>query len=407
VKPIKERNLNLGLDEQRRKLLQEFRSYLASIDGNQVAAVQKEQSTRSETDMGPRGVEFVRQLGLDGWLGVGFSVEVGGRGGTALDQWVLMEELAWRKLPHPRPSIAVAHALVALGPKSGQQHILRGVLTGDVRLSIGYTEPDAGTDLASLRTRAVRDGDEYIINGSKLYSSASHFCTHIWLAVRTGTAPERHRGISVMVVPVDTPGITIVPMHTQAGYRTNSVFFDDVRVPETALVGAEHGGWNAIMIALNNERFRIHSAVLSELIDCVGVIGRGGAVLSAESDDGLDIVGDLVTGMTVTRLLSYRGAQALDHHDLSAGHPSRAKAWTGPYRQQIAAIALNTAGPAAEAMDDGRGSPSCTARVASHFLKSPFGRFGAGTEEIQKDLVARDLGLSQVRRPSTSRKVGT
>lgn len=384
--------MDLTLDAPRRRLLRDFRAWLDRQDLDDVV---EEQRGIAETDIGPRGVGFVAAMGASGWLGVGFPERFGGRGGSPLDQWVLMEELAWRGLPHPRATIAVAHTLVSLQNTVIQPELVAGILAGRALLAMGYTEPDAGTDLGSLRTRAVRDGDAYVINGSKLYSTGAHFGTHMWTAVRTGTQEDRHRGLSVLVVPMDTPGITVVPMRTQAGKRTNEVFFDDVRVAATALVGEKNQGWAAMMDALNNERFRIHSAVLREYLAAVRML-RETAVppLGLTGEGDLRLLGELAADVAVTRLFSVRGALALDRHEQTVRHASMAKVWTGRTRQSVPDRALDRMGPYGEALGTG-GDGSPAAGITKYFLNSPFGRFAGGTEEIQLDLIAREHGLGR------------
>ena len=171
---------------------------------------------------------------------------------------IFVEESHWAGVPLPLLTLnSVGPTLMALGTDEQKQRILPGILQGEVHFSIGYTEPSAGTDLASLKTRAVRDGDEYVINGQKIFTSAIQYADYVWLAARTDPDAPKHKGLSVFIVPVDTPGFHWAPLPTIAGDITSSTFYEDVRVPAENLVGEENQGWKLITNQLNHERVAI------------------------------------------------------------------------------------------------------------------------------------------------------
>ena len=161
---------------------------------------------------------YIRRMGQDGWLGLGWPLEYGGQARGALDQMIFVEESHWAGVPLPLLTLnSVGPTLMALGTPEQKQRILPGILRGEVHFSIGYTEPSAGTDLASLKTRAVRDGDEYVINGQKIYTSAIQYADYVWLAARTDPDAPKHKGLSVFIVPVDTPGFSWAPLSHDRG----------------------------------------------------------------------------------------------------------------------------------------------------------------------------------------------
>ena len=162
-------------------------------------------------------------------------------------------------------SLVLAPVLIKFGSSENRHDWLPGIRSGDIRFSIGYSEPDAGTDLASLRTRAVPDGDVWIIDGQKIWNNWGHTCTHQWLAVRTDLNARSHQGLSIIVVPIGAPGIEVQPQWTWGGTRTNLVFFNGVRVPKANLIGEAGKGWSYIVAALDNERARV---------GCVGGLRR-------------------------------------------------------------------------------------------------------------------------------------
>ena len=201
------------------------------------------------------GREFKRLLGQKGLLGISWPREYGGGGKPLLYQFILTEELGYHGLPYGGLSLtSVGPTLFRAGTEEQRQQYLAGILNGEFEFALGYSEPSAGTDLGSLQTRAVADGDDYVINGQKIYTSAAHYSTHIWLAARTDANEPKHRGVSLMIVPLDSPGITIRPLWTMGDGRTNEVFFEDVRVPRENLVGEENRGFYVVAMALDYER---------------------------------------------------------------------------------------------------------------------------------------------------------
>jgi len=176
--------------------------------------------------------EIVRQLGRDGWLGIGWPTDIGGQGLSMVEQAIFSDEASLADVPLPLLTInSVGPAIARHGTPEQKRTLVPGILRGEVHFAIGYSEPDAGTDLASLRTRAVRDNDHYIVNGQKLWTGMMEAADYIWLAVRTDTGVAKHRGISVLLVPRQADGISSSRLATLGGHSVAAVSFDDVRVP--------------------------------------------------------------------------------------------------------------------------------------------------------------------------------
>ena len=193
--------------------------------------------------IGAKSREVWKQMCSDGWAGIGWPKEWGGQGRTAIEQFVFFDESMRSGAPVPMLSInTVGPTIMAYGSEWQKQEFLPKILSGDLHFCIGYSEPGAGTDLASLKTSAVRDGDEYVINGQKTWTSLANGADYCWLAVRTNPEVKKHKGISIILLPMDTPGITIQPLSLIGDHDINSVFFDDVRVNKKYLVGEENGG---------------------------------------------------------------------------------------------------------------------------------------------------------------------
>ena len=212
----------------------------------------------------------VRQLGRDGWLALSWPEEFGGRGGTMLDQLIFTDEAAAARVPVPFLTInTVGPTIMRFGSAEQKAFFLPKIAAGEIHFSIGYSEPEAGTDLASLRTTAVRDGDEYVIDGQKMWTSLIQYADYVWLACRTDPSADRHRGLSIIIVPVTAAGFSWTPVPTVAGVTTSATYYSGVRVPSSALVGSENQGWSLITNQLNHERVALTSAapVQSALAD--------------------------------------------------------------------------------------------------------------------------------------------
>ncbi len=226
--------LFLDYTPEQQSLRDQLREYFARLLTPEVRA---QVSHRVEDS--PMFRKIVRQLGADGWLGIGWPVEYGGQGRSAVEQFIFFDEVRRAGAPFPFVTVnTVGPTLMSMGTQEQKQRFLPGILRGELNFAIGYTEPEAGTDLASLRTRAVRDGDEYVVNGNKVFTTGAHDADFIWLACRTDPDAPKHKGISILLVDTSLPGYKVTPIITVADGRTNATYFDDVRVPASMLVGA-------------------------------------------------------------------------------------------------------------------------------------------------------------------------
>jgi alkylation response protein AidB-like acyl-CoA dehydrogenase len=261
------------------------------------------------------------------------------------------------------------------GTEQNKKEFLPGIARGEIVCAVGYSEPNAGTDLASLRTRAVRDGDEWVINGSKIWNSGAQRSTHEWLCVRTDPEARRHRGISVIMVPVDSPGVEIHPLYTWSGYRTNETFFRDVRVPVTNLIGELNMGWTYITGALDLERGALTNAgdLRRALDDLIAMAGQPDPVFRRR-------LAQVEADVEVATLMGYEAASMLDSGRIPTLEVSVEKIFTSELRQRIADLAIDLLGP------DGL-------RVGNFFERlyrvSPLMRFGGGTNEVLRDVIAQ------------------
>jgi alkylation response protein AidB-like acyl-CoA dehydrogenase len=345
---------------------------------------------------------YIRRMGEDGWLGIGWPVEYGGQARGPIEQMIFVEESHWAGVPLPLLTLnSVGPTLMALGTDEQKQRILPGILRGEVHFSIGYTEPSAGTDLASLRTRAVRDGDEYVINGEKLFTSAIQYADYVWLAARTDPDAPKHKGLSVFIVPVDTPGFHWTPLSTIAGDITSSTFYDDVRVPAENLVGAENQGWKLITNQLNHERVAICPA--SGLLRSLTEVRRWAQ--NQTLADGQKVIDQewvrislarVHAKIEVLKLLNWKVAWAADK-GLNPADASATKVYGTEVALEIYRLLTEVVGQAGYLTE---GSPGALlqGRLERGARSQTIFTFGGGTNEIQRDIIAM-VGLGMPRSP--------
>ena len=246
----------LDLTSEQRALRDELRAYFATL----ISPAEREAMLTQRHGTVYR--EVVRRMGRDGWLGLGWPVEFGGRGLGQIEQQIFVNEAALADVPLPAVTLqTVGPTLMAHGTPEQKDFFLPKILTGDLHFAIGYTEPGAGTDLASLRTRAVLDGDHYVVTGQKIFTTGGHDADFIWLACRTEPDAPKHRGLSILIVDTRDPGYSWTPIITHDGaHHVNATYYAEVRVPVTMRVGAENAGWQLITAQLNHERVMLGPA---------------------------------------------------------------------------------------------------------------------------------------------------
>lgn len=246
----------IDLTDEQRELQAELRRYFSGLISPAEAEVMRTERHGSTYR------EVIRRMGKDGWLGVGWPVEFGGRGFGEIEQQIFVNEATRADVPLPAVTLqTVGPTLQKYGTEEQKRKFLPAILAGEVHFAIGYTEPEAGTDLAALRTTAVRVGDEYVVNGQKVFTTGGHDADYLWLAVRTGSADSRHRGISILIMETKDPGYSWTPIITCDGaHHVNATYYSDVRVPADMLVGEENQGWRLITTQLNHERVMLGPA---------------------------------------------------------------------------------------------------------------------------------------------------
>jgi 3-oxo-4-pregnene-20-carboxyl-CoA dehydrogenase beta subunit len=345
--------------------------------------------------------DVVRRMGRDGWLGVGWPTEYGGHGFGQVEQQIFVNEAARRDIPLPYVTLqTVGPVLQAHGTPEQKDFFLPRILAGDLHFAIGYTEPEAGTDLASLRTSAVRDGDHYVVDGQKVFTTGGHDADYVWLACRTDPAAPKHRGISILIVDTRDPGFSWTPTITADGaHHTNTTYYSDVRVPVGRRVGEENAGWRLITTQLNHER-----VMLGPAGRIAGLYDRVRAWAARPAADGVapmtrpDVRRALAETHAICRInellnwqVASRSAEEIDIADASA-----TKVFSSERAQRVFRLLEEVLGRHGDPAD-----PETADLV--HWLDVQAKRslvltFGGGVNEIQRELVAQ-FGLDLPRVP--------
>jgi alkylation response protein AidB-like acyl-CoA dehydrogenase len=298
---------NLELTEEQRRLKAELREYftgLASHDEHRDMMVDRH---------GPTYQRTIKQMGSDGWMGVGWPKEYGGHGLGEVEQTIFANEAQRADVHLPAVTLqTVGPTLIRYGTRKQKDLFLKRILEGDVHFAIGYSEPDAGTDLASLRTSARREGDHYVVNGQKLWTTGGHQADYLWLAVRTDPDAPKHQGISILIVDTSDPGYSWTPIITADGsHHVNATYFNDVRVPVDMLVGEENQGWKLITTQLNHERVMLAPAGrLEGLRDRVAAWAERHGVL--DLPDVRATLGEVTAVFRVNELLNWEVARGVE-----------------------------------------------------------------------------------------------
>ena len=382
--------MDFALDADQLAWLAEVREFLRE---NVTDALRAEIAEHNLEHPGGEVAAFRRKLGAKGWFGLNWPAEYGGLGLGAVHLHLLMSEFEYWGVPGPDLTVtSIAPMIMRHGTEQNKREFLPLIARGEMTCALGYSEPDAGTDLASLRTRAVRDGDEWVINGSKIWNSGAQRSTHEWLCVRTDPNAQRHRGISVIVVPVDSPGVRIRPLIAWSGYRTNEVFFDDVRVPVTNLIGEENRGWAYITGALDLERGALTNAgdlrrALDELQVLARMPRRDGSV-PIDNPAFRRRLAQTEADVEVAGLMGYEASSMLADGVIPTVEVSVEKVFSSELRQRIADLGIDLLG--AEGLLAHR-NPEAPAggRFEKLYRFAPLMRFGGGTNEVLRDVIAQ------------------
>jgi len=388
---------NAELAAEERAFKEEARTYLTGL-------VNDDDRDEMHTNrMGPAYHRVIKQMGADGWMGVGWPTEYGGQGRGAIEQQVFVNEASRADVHLPSVTLqTVGPTLQAYGTEKQKEKFLSDIITGDVHFAIGYSEPDAGTDLASMRTSPVRDGDHYVVNGQKMWTTGGHAADYVWLAVRTDPDAPKHRGISILIVDTTDPGYSSTPIVTSDGsHHTNATYYNDVRVPVDMLVGEENRGWQLITTQLNHERVMLGPAGRIEgLRDMVRDWAEGRA-----GPDGTpvlevpwvrDTLARATASFRVNELLNWAVARSSASDRSTVADASTSKVFASDEVQKLGLALADLVWACGDPAD------AETGRLAEYLdltsKRNLVLSFGGGVNEVQRELIAM-FGLDLPRVP--------
>src|SRR5580692_5817228 len=391
--------MRIAYTPEQERLRRELRGYFGELMTPEIRAALAEGDGDYGDGEAYRAV--VRQLGRDGWLALSWPEEFGGRGGTMLDQLIFTDEAAAARVPVPFLTInTVGPTIMRFGSAEQKAFFLPKIAAGEIHFSIGYSEPEAGTDLAALRTTAVRDGEEYVIDGQKMWTSLIQYADYVWLACRTDPAAERHRGLSIIIVPTSAEGFSWTPVRTVAGVTTSATYYSSVRVPVSSVVGEENRGWPLITNQLNHERVALTSAapVLSALASV-----REWA-LEAKLADGRRVIDAEWVRLNLARvhakaeflkLMNWRIAST---GVLGPAAASATKVYGTEFAVEAYRLLMEVLGANA-LVRSGSPGEALAGRIERMHRAALILTFGGGANEVQRDIVAAvGLGLPAARR---------
>jgi 3-oxocholest-4-en-26-oyl-CoA dehydrogenase alpha subunit len=378
----------IGLTEEQEQLRQEVRAYYDELLTPEVRA-----KLTGSGGVGPENRRVVRQMGEDGWLGVGWPKEYGGRGFGPVEQFIWFDESMRAGAPVPMLTInTVGPTIRNFGSDEQKDFFLPKIMKGEIHFCIGYSEPGAGTDLAALTTKAERDGEEYIINGQKMWTSLATDADYIWLAVRTDPNVKKHKGISLFVLPMDTPGIKVVPIQVMGESNINQVFFEDVRVRASTRVGAENEGWKLITNQLNHERVTLcSSGIVERALNDVrewaqqNKLADGSRVIDQEWVQ-LNLA-RVHARLEFLRLINWKIASEASKGALQPADASATKVFGTEFYLEAFRLLMEVLGQSSY-LKDGAPGAVLQARLEHSYRGLIILTFGGGVNEVQRDLIA-------------------
>ncbi|TFG98475.1 MAG: acyl-CoA dehydrogenase [Myxococcales bacterium] len=354
--------------------------------------LEREMRTRSEGG-GPVYRGILEVLGAEGLLGIGWPREFGGQGRGPIEQYIFTEEIQRTGFPLPFLTLnTVGPTTMRYGSAEQKQRFLPPILQGRLQVAIGYSEAEAGTDLAGLKTRAERHADGWLINGAKMWTSLADHADYVWLAARTDPKAPKHRGISIFMIPTSLPGFKCTPIMTIGGVRTNATWYEDVVVPAENLIGVENHGWSLITGQLNEERVSLSNySALEELLDDAIRWAR-----DAKLVDGRRVIDQpwvqsnlarVYAKPQALRLMNYKLAWSAQQRVVHPADASAVKVFGSEFYVEAYRALLECMGPLGTVQD---GSPGAIlrGRVERNYRNTLILTFGGGTNEIQRDIIA-------------------
>jgi alkylation response protein AidB-like acyl-CoA dehydrogenase len=380
--------VKLDLTAEQRRFRDELRAYLAEL---MTDALVRELAAGHEGG-GPEFRKAMKQMGRDGLLGISWPREYGGQARSPVEQFLFADEVQAVGFPLPFLTLnTVGPTLREYGTKEQSQHFCARILAGELFFAIGYSEPGAGTDLASLKTSAVREGSEWVINGQKMWTSLAEYADYIWLAARTDPRAPKHRGLSIFLVPTTAKGFSRQSIRTVGGVSTNATFYEDVRVPAENLIGGEHQGWRLITRQLNHERISLMT--VGRLLRNLAEVTAWARETRVDGEPVIDkawvqqSLARIHAKAQVLRLMNWKQAWAAEKGQPHMADSSAIKVYGSELAIEAYRALLEVLGTAGIVA---KGSPGAAlqGRIEASYRNGLILTFGGGTNEVQRDIIA-------------------
>lgn len=339
-------------------------------------------------------------MGKDGWLALGWPAEYGGQGRGTVDQLTFFEEALLAGAPVPFVTLnTVGPALMSYGSEEHKKQFLPGIASGETHFAIGYSEPGAGTDLAALTTSAAKDGEHWVVNGTKVFTSGAEGADYIWLAVRTDPDAKKHKGITMFIVDTTLDGFTHAPIHTVGSVTTNMTYYENVRVHESMIVGELNGGWNLITAQLNHERIGLAAWGIQgwKLLDRALAWAR-------EEHDGKRVIDDptaqrnfaeVYALLESMRVMNARMSWELEQDIMNPALASGSKVFSTESLIEVCRLLMEIVGPNSLVTHNGSAA-ELRGDLELEFRRCQINTFGGGVNEILRGIVAT-FGLGMPR----------
>ena len=390
--------MRIEFTKEQISLREELRKYFKNLMNNKL---KKELKKGAREGGGPEFRKALEKIGSDGWIGLSWPKEYGGQEATALEQYIFTEEIMRSGFPYPfLTTDSIGPTIAEFGSRELRKSLIPGILSGKVIFAIGYSEANSGTDLASLSTKAQLQNKFWIINGQKMWTSLADYSDYIWLAVRTNPKTSDHKGLSILVVPNASTGLSITPILTLGGVRTNSTFFENVKVPKSNLVGEINRGWNLITGQLNRERLSlVNNAPIEKLLEDV--------TKWAKNKKGVDEkrlidekwvqknLAKVKTGSEALKLLCWKQAWLMTEKKMNMEDASVAKVYGSEFFIEAYRLLMEVLGQEST-LTQNSSRNLLEGRLEMLYRISSILTFGGGTNEIQRDIIAM-IGLGMPR----------
>ena len=384
--------MDFELNPEEKAFQKEIREFLdKECNENVVAEVD------SMLGEGPYSKELLRKMGARKLLAPTWPVEYGGRGMGHMAETIKVDEITTHHAPFPLDAVEIGNSLLIVGNEEQKKRFLPGIAKGEIEFALGYSEPNAGSDVASVQLRSVEDGDHFILNGQKIYNTEAHFSDYHWLLTKSDPdAVKKHRGLTLFMVDLKSPGITIRPLITMAGLRTNEVFYEDVRVPKKNMVGEKNGGWAVLMSALYGGGGGGGMATgTKKVIDTLVKY-----VLEEKQDtDENQWIPDALADLYIrTQVGEIMGLRATALADLKVTPPyggggAASRLLGGDTRRLLYKVAMQILGPYGQLAKDSKWAP-LNGEILREYMDAPRWTIVHGSQEIQKlNIATRGLGL--------------